>query len=115
VAAVIDRKLRLHAPHLLSDCVPLGTADPNRMDAHREALGSREDLFSGLEHRVFEHERLVAVGDWIAELTTHSPVMLLDGLVAKQLLAELAGEVESEVGETVHIAHATYAVRARRR
>lgn len=115
VAAIIDRKLRLHAPHLLSDCVPLGTADPDRMDSHRAAVESREDLFFGVERRAFEHERLVAVEDWLAELATHSPIMLLDRLVANRLLSDLAVEVKSEVGESVHIAHATDALLARRR
>jgi SAM-dependent methyltransferase len=115
VAAIIDRKLRLHAPHLLSDCVPLGTADPDRMDSHRQAAESREDLFSSVEHRAFKHERLVTVGDWIAELATHSPIMLLDSVVADQLLSELAVDVKSEVGENVHIVHATHALLARRR
>jgi SAM-dependent methyltransferase len=114
VAAIIERKLRLHAPHLLSDCVPLGTADPDRMDSHRQAVESREDLFSGVEHRAFEHERLVTVGDWIAELATHSPIMLLDSLVADRLLSDLASDIRSEVGESVHIVHATHALLARR-
>ena len=115
VGAIIDHKLRIHAPHLRSDCVPLGTADPDRMDSHREAIESREDLFSGIEHRAFEHERLVAVADWVAELATHSPIMLLDSPVANRLLSDLADEVKSEVGEKVHIAHATHALLARHR
>ncbi len=115
VAAIIDRKLRLHAPHLLSDCVPLGTADPNRMDSHREAAENRVDLFAVVEHRAFRHERLVSVGDWIAELRTHSPIMLLDGSVANHLLSALAGQVKAEVGDDVHIMHETHCVLARRR
>jgi SAM-dependent methyltransferase len=115
IAAIIDRNLRRHAPDLLTDCVPLGTADPNRIDSHREEIERRSDLFAGLEHRAFRHERLATVEDWIEELTTHSPIMLLDGIVADQLLDDLASQVTSEVGDNVHIVHETHCLLARRR
>ncbi len=115
IAAIIDRNLRRYAPHLLTDCVPLGTADPNRIDSHREEVGRRSDLFASLEHRAFRHERVVTVEDWIEDLTTHSPIMLLDAVVADQLLADLAGQVTSEVDNNVHIVHETRCLLARRR
>lgn len=115
VAAIIDRNLRRHAPHLLGDCVPLGTSDPTRFESHRADLTRRSDLFSGLESRVFERERGRSVEQWIEELTTHSPIMLLDVRVADPLLADLAGQVESEAGNTVRIVHETHCLLARRR
>jgi SAM-dependent methyltransferase len=115
VVAVIHRNLRRHAPHLLADCVPLGMADGDRMDSHRAAVERRADLFAGLEHRTFAHERTPTVHGWIEELTTHSPIMLLDGAVADRLLADLADEVASKVGERVHVVHETHCLLARRR
>lgn len=114
VRAIIERNLRRHAPHLLTGCVPLGTADPNRVDSHVADLERRGDLFGPPEHRAFRHERVVTVDDWIEELTTHSPIMLLDATVAGRLLADLAGQVRSEVGDSVHIAHETHCLVARR-
>lgn len=95
--------------------MPLGTADLNRIDSHREEVGRRSDLFASLEHRAFRHERVVTVEDWIEELTTHSPIMLLDAVVADQLLADLAGQVTSEVANNVHIVHETRCLLAGRR
>lgn len=115
IAAIIDRNLRRYAPHLLAGCVPLGTADPNGIESHREDVERRSDLFAGLEHRAFGHERVVTAEDWIAELTTHSPVMLLDAVVRDRLLADLAGQARSEVGNDVHIVHETHCLVARRR
>lgn len=115
MAAIIDRNLRLHAPHLLADCVPLGTADPNRIDSHSEEVESRGDLFVGFELNSFRHERVVSVREWIEELTTHSPIMLLDCVVADRFLADLASQVTSEVGDNVHIVHETRCLLARRR
>jgi SAM-dependent methyltransferase len=115
VAAIVDRQLRLHAPHLLRDCVPLGTADPDRVDSHRTTLEKRSDLFDSLEYPSFEHARVVPVAAWIAELATHSPIMVLDGLVANQLLSGLSGQVEAEVGDHVQIVHRTHCLLARRR
>ena len=60
-------------------------------------------------------ERTVTVADWIAELATHSPIMLLERRVQDQLLSDLAVHVHSDVGDPVHIVHETHALRARRR
>src|SRR5262245_9522874 len=105
IAAIIDRNVRRYAPHLIADCVPLGTADPNRTDSHRGAVERRSDLFASIEHRAFRHERMVTLEGWIEELTTHSPLMLLDDVVADDFLADLADQVTSEVGDNVRIMH----------
>jgi SAM-dependent methyltransferase len=115
VAAIIDRNLRRHAPRLLGDCVPLGTSDPTLFESPRQEVERRSDLFAGLESRVFEHERAKSVEHWIEELTTHSPIMLLDVRAADRLLAELADQVASEVGSHVHIVHETHCLLAKRR
>jgi SAM-dependent methyltransferase len=115
ITAIIELNLRRHTPHLLSDCVPLGTAGPNYFDSHRKDIEHRRDLFTDLEHRAFRHERVVTVQDWIEELTTHSPIMLLDATVADHLLADLASQVTSEAGNNVHIVHETHCLLAKRR
>jgi SAM-dependent methyltransferase len=115
VAAIIDRNLRRHAPHLLGDCVPLGVSDPTRFASHRAELERRSDLFSGLESRVIDHERVQSVERWIEELTTHSPIMLLDEGTSDRLLADLARQVTSEAGSDVHIVHETHCSIAKRR
>ncbi len=115
VAAMIKRNLRRHARHLLAGCVPFGTGRHDRIASHRAAIERRNDLFAGVEHVTFAHERLLTIENWMDELTTHSPVMFLDGVVADQLLSDLAHGVASEVGNHVHIVHETCCLFARRR
>jgi SAM-dependent methyltransferase len=115
IAAIIERNLSRHAPHLLADCVPLGIAPPDWLGSYAEELERRGGLFGGLARRVFRQERAPALTEWIEELTTHSPIMVLGDAAAEKLLSGLAADVESETGGRVPIVHETHCLLAGRR
>ena len=115
VASVIKDVLGRHARDLLVGCVPLGTADPERIALHASEIERRMDLFAAIERRAFRHQRVRTIDEWIEELTTHSPIMLFDRDVAARLLDELADRVASKVGEHVHMVHDAHCVLATRR
>jgi SAM-dependent methyltransferase len=115
VSEVIRTSLRMHAPHLLSNCIPLGTDVTNRIESHRNEIESRGDLFEKPEYRIFKHERMVSVDDWIAEIATHSPIMSLDNFIAERLCSEISRKTKTEVGNTIRLEHDTHALIAKRR
>jgi SAM-dependent methyltransferase len=115
VAEIIRSNLDRFAPHLLGNCIPLGGDIANRIELHRKELESRADVFEKPQYRTFKHERVVAVEDWIAELATHSPIMNLDGSIARKLFLELSDSAKSNVGNSVRIDHDTHALIAKRR
>ena len=115
VSEIIESVLKLYAPHLLSNCVPLGTDISNRIESHRDEIESRGDLFENIEYRVFKHERRVSVDEWVAEIATHSPIMSLGDFIAEKLCSELSGKTESKVGNIIRIEHDTHALIVKRR
>ncbi len=115
VVSVIEGALRRHAMHLLDDCTPLGIGPHAPLESHVQELSARADLFGDLERHTFVHNRLVTVGDWIMELTTHSPIAMLDPPARERLLDDLAGGVTASTGTRLHIRHETPCVAATRR
>jgi SAM-dependent methyltransferase len=88
VAAALADVYGRHAPDLLHDSVPLGTADRhNEQDVvNLKASG----LFAEAELRSFEHQREQSVTDWLEELLTHSIHSRLDASRVDRLVSELA-------------------------
>lgn len=115
VADTIAEVASHHAPHLLDDCVPLGRADPNRVELHRPDIAQRPRLFDEPQHVVFPHTRVVDSTEWIAELRTHSPIMMLGDDLAGRFLGELRSRVDVHARGRVHITHETHALITRRR
>jgi SAM-dependent methyltransferase len=115
VSEIIESVLKLYAPHLLSNCIPLGTNTSDRIASHRNDIESRGDLFENIEYRVFKHERRVSVDDWVAEIATHSPIMSLSNLTVEKLCSELSEKTESNVGNIIRIEHDTHALIVKRR
>ena len=108
VTTIIAHTLKQFAPKLLKECVPLGIGDQNQTDSHVNQVENRKDLFARYEIRVFQHDRVVPIDIWIEELTTHSPIYLLEKSISNKLLTELAEKVESVVGDNIKITHDTY-------
>jgi hypothetical protein len=115
VASVIDAALRRHAPNLLDDCIPLGTASQALVESHAQEMTERSDLFAELHRRTFVHDRVVTANDWITELETHSPIASLDRVTREQLLGELVHGVTLSTGDHLRIRHETPCVAATRR
>lgn len=115
VSGIIESSLGLHAPHLLSNCIPLGTEVTDRMESHRNEVERRGDIFERTGYRVFKHARRVTVDDWIAEMATHSPIMNLGNSLVGNLSMELSGKTKAKVGNIIQIEHETHALIAKRR
>lgn len=115
IAHVIDTALQRHAPNLLHDCIPLGTASKPLVESHAQEMSARSDLFTELDRQTFTHERLVTAQDWIKELETHSPIATLDQGTRTRLLGELAQYAAASSGIQLRIRHETPCVAAKRR
>ena len=85
MANAIDAALQRHAPHLLEDCIPLGTATQPLVESHAQEMSERSDPRAEVTRRTFEHERLVSADDWTRELETHSPVSMLDSVATSRV------------------------------
>lgn len=112
---VIDSALRRHAPMLLDDCVPLGTATGGLVDSHEREMHERSNFFADVTRRTFVHQREMSVGDWTSELATHSPIQMLDRGTRDALLEELARGAAGSTGDRLRIWHETPCVAAERR
>ncbi|WP_455378365.1 class I SAM-dependent methyltransferase [Petrachloros mirabilis] len=115
IAKGIVTALDRHAPNLLHDCIPLGTASKPLVDLHAQEMSARSDLFTEFDLQTFTHERLVAAQDWIKELETHSPVATLDQVTRTRLLGELAQYAAASSGNQLRIRHETPCVAVKRR
>jgi len=114
IAKGIVISLQRHAPNLLHDCIPLGTASKPLVESHAQHMSARSDLFTELDRRTFTHERLVTVEDWIKELQTHSPIATLDPSTRRRLLDDLAQHAAASSGDRLHIRHETPCVSVNR-
>jgi hypothetical protein len=88
VAAVLVQVYGRHAPDLLEDSVPLGTADLCNTQEELSNLKA-SGLFTEVEMRSFEHQRVQSVADWLEELLTHSIHSRLDDRQIALLVSEL--------------------------
>lgn len=115
VSRTIEALLERHAPHLLHDCIPLGSTSRSLVERHAQEMTERPDRFTAPEHRVFLHDRVVTVRAWLDELTTHTPIARLDRITRVRLLGRLAREISFSSGERLRIRHETLCVVSRRR
>lgn len=115
VANAIDAALRRHAPNLLAQCIPLGISPGNLIAQHISEIISRNDLFTAVTQCVFAHDRIVTIKEWINELKTHSPIMMLDPLARNKLLEELTHCDTKLAAGRLWIGHEAQCVVARRR
>lgn len=115
VATAIDAALRRHAPNLLARCIPLGISPRNLIAQPISEIIRRNDLFTAVTQRAFAHDRIVTIKEWIDELKTHSPIMMLDPLTRKKLLEELTHCDSNLAAGRLWIGHEAQCVVARRR
>lgn len=113
--AVFGEVVARHAPRLLLDSVPFGTSSPDHAELDAAMVRRSAQWFAEPEFLVFGHGRSLSVGQWRAELLTHSPVALLAEEVRTSLLGEL-GEVLADLNQgQVRIDYETRVTSALRR
>lgn len=116
-AGVMDAFTRVfsrHAPELLVDSVPLGTAKPDHVRLDAEAVRRMGEAFGEPELRVFTHSRSQTVEQWLDEATTHSPIAMLGDEVRRRIFSELATELHEATGGQLEVEYRTRVTSARR-
>lgn len=114
VMEVFTRVFGRHAPELLTDSVPLGTADPGHARLDAEAIRRLRGSFDDPEFRVFVHDRVQTVEHWLAEATTHSPIAMLPHDVKQRLFTELADALDEATDGRLKVSYQTRVTSARR-
>src|SRR5262249_25900639 len=77
LASLFDAALLRHAPHLLHDCIPLGTTSHEYIEPEVQQRLERRGGFEPGTCHLFVHERLVRLRDWRQELATYSQISML--------------------------------------
>lgn len=113
--ALFGTVLNRHAPDLLIDSVPCGTSSPDHAALDAETIRSSARWFEEPEFRAFIHGRLQTNDEWLAEMTTHSPMAMLDPDVRVALLADLRSSLADLNGGSLEVQYETRVTAARRR
>lgn len=102
-------------PSLLVDSVPFGTSSPDHAALDAAMIRRSTTWFTTPEFHTFSHRRTQTVGDWVAELHTHSPIATLPDDDRRELLDGLAGSLSEDVRDTIDVVHDTRVTSTRRR
>ena len=87
--AVFETALNRHAPELLTNSVPFGTASPDHVALDADTVRRSSQWFGEPEIRVFAHGRTQSADEWLADMRTHSPMAMLDPDIRVALLDDL--------------------------
>ncbi len=113
--AMFEEVVGRHAPGLLLDSVPFGTAIPDHAALDADMIRRTAQRFAEPEFLVFRHGRRQSVEEWLAESVTHSPVMLLADGVRNALLADLRSSLAALNDGHVDVEYETRVTSAVRR
>ncbi|MGB5759709.1 MAG: class I SAM-dependent methyltransferase [Acidimicrobiales bacterium] len=113
--ALFGTILNRHAPDLLIDSVPFGTSSPDHAALDAETIRRSSQWFDHPEFRAFAHGRRQTNDEWLAEMTTHSPMAMLDPDVRVALLADLGTSLAELNGGSLDVEYETRVTTARRR
>jgi len=113
--AVFDDVVGRHAPTLLVDSVPFGTASPDHAELDAAMIRRSTQWFAQPEFLTFGHGRSQSVDQWLAESLTHSPVALLAEGVRTLLLADLSDALGDLNGGQIKVNYETRVTSALRR
>lgn len=109
IAAAVAEVYGRHAPELLVDSVPLGTAVSfHDLEDHRSIDASGRFRDTGV--RRFEHHREQRVTDWLDELTTHAMHSRVDPSLLATLMAELSQALGTLTDGTLTVRYETSVV-----
>lgn len=115
VQDAIETVVGRHAPNLLADSVPFGTASPDHVALDGELVRRSSQWFHAPEVRSFPHGRTLDIDGWLTDMMTHSPIAMLSEDARARLLDELGSTLTELTGGSLRIDYETRVTAARRR
>jgi SAM-dependent methyltransferase len=106
VARAIQDVYQGHAPEVLVDCVPLGTADIT-LGIQFPVPDQPSHRFGPVTRRTFVHAREQTIDEWLNELLTHSIHQDVADDVTAAVLAELRAALEATTSGKLHVNYET--------